>query len=261
MPRWQIAGPKLSVKLQHFFIISWCFITAPLWNLACFKSACSESGWKHKESGDLSVAVSLRSNHRINHDWFRFSGILRWAARVGRDWLSLERRTRAAGRCLLLSVCVPWTFAPLGYIYVPMDSVNPTLTCKADLHWEGTLRCWLMVGATFTAASLKGAQLCHPVVVFCDFDLDSVTTMRGNHTWGGHVEPAFQASFFQTQTWYFQIWKAPHGEETHSTKQSSTWQASQNAENIKPTFASWALTQLVKVFFWICSCSTVEAER
>lgn len=34
-----------------------------------------------------------------------------------------------------------------------------------------------------------------------------------------------------------------------------------NCIKLKRTFASWALTQLVKVFFWICSCSTVEGEK
>lgn len=123
----------------------------------------SESGWKHKESGDFSVAVSAGSNHRINHDWFRFSGVFSWAARVGRETGSVwsgEAAGLVAGRggCLLLSVCVLWTFAPLCYIYVLMDSVNPSLTCKADLYWEGTLCCWLMLGDTFTAATVNSAR-------------------------------------------------------------------------------------------------------
>lgn len=40
------------------------------------------------------------------------------------------------GWCLLLSVCVLWTFAPRCYIYVPADSVSPSLTCEADLCWS-----------------------------------------------------------------------------------------------------------------------------
>lgn len=73
----------MTFKDQHFFIISWRFLTAPVWNVTCSKSACSESGWKHKESGDFSVAVSARSNHRINHDWFRFCRNLQLSSASG----------------------------------------------------------------------------------------------------------------------------------------------------------------------------------
>lgn len=158
MQGWQIAGSNMTFKDQHFFIISWRFITAPVWNVTCSKSACSESGWKHKESGDFSVAVSARSNHRINHDWIRFCRNLQLSSASGQRLAQFGPEKRqgwwlGGGRCLLLSVCVLWTFAPLCYIYVPMDSVNPGLTCKADLYWEGTLCCWLMFGDTFTAAA------------------------------------------------------------------------------------------------------------
>lgn len=180
------------------------------------------------------------------------AGIFSWAARVGRDWLSLDRRSSGAGgwggRCLLLSVCVLWTFAPLCYIYVPMDSVNPSLTCKADLYWEGTLCCWLMFGDTFTAAAVNSAQLRHQIV-FCDFNLDFVTTVRCNYRWGSE-DPNLKTSTLKINFFLHFV-----------TKQTLNWQTSKIAEHFKPTFASWALTQLVKVFFWICSCSTVEAER
>lgn len=198
------------------------------------------------------------------------AGIFSWAARVGRDWLSLDRRSSRAGgwggRCLLLSVCVLWTFAPLCYIYVPMDSVNPSLTCKADLYWEGTLCCWLMFGDTFTAAAVNSAQLRHRIV-FCDFNLDFVTTVRCNYRWGEvRSNRCFKRCFSKPKP---DISKSEnlHIENKYTfflhfvTKQSLNWQTSKIAEHFKPTFASWALTQLVKVFFWICSCSTVEAER
>lgn len=110
------------------------------------------------------------------------------------------------------------------------------------------------------------SQLCHQIV-FCDFNLDFVTTARCNYRWGQvRSNRCFKRCFSKPKPDISKSEKLNiENKETFFlhfvTKQSSNWQASKIAEHFKPTFASWALTQLVKVFFWICSCSTVEAER
>lgn len=116
----------LEVSAQHPFGISRC--------------SCTERSWKHKDGGDSTVAVSLRSHHGINHDWFPSSGLLSRAARWAQQWLSLDRRSsRGGGRweggdvCCCLSVCCEPLL--LAAIFVSQWTVStPVSRAKLDLY-------------------------------------------------------------------------------------------------------------------------------
>lgn len=215
-------------------------------NRSCLKRAWPRRGWKHHGGGDSTVAVSVRSHRRINHDWFPCSGLLsgapRWAD-GGSVWTGEAAEVSVAVRLCAVNLC-----SSLLYL-------SPSGQCRPQSHvhsWP-LLLCWLMLGATFTAATADNQN---GLLWFLQWE---ARWPKPNHNL---MFPNLRSSTKKTNTLCQKEQMMKYCVNcVLSFREQTKYNATCKAGSVEPTLASWALTQLVKVFFWICSCSTVEAER